>query len=88
MIYLPIITNMDPELFRRDILKSETEIIRVEISEFRGQKLLNIRSWYQDKNTKEFKPTQRGVTMRLEHYADLKAILLEAESEVQKYLSQ
>ncbi len=69
----------------KDIDKGNGEVIRVEISEFKGQQYLNIRTWYTDKEG-ELKPTQKGVTIRPEQFADLKAALLQAEGEIQRLL--
>ena len=46
----------------KDIDKGKGEIIRVEISEFKGKKLLNLRVWYTDANN-EYKPTQKGIAI-------------------------
>lgn len=70
----------------KDIDKGAGEIIRVEISEYRNQKYLNIRVWYTDKNSGEYKPTQKGVTIRPELFGELKEALLLAEAEVNQLL--
>lgn len=66
----------------RDIDKGGGEIIRVEVSEFRGQQYLNLRVWYTDKNSGEYKPTQKGVAVRLDLYDQLKQAVLDAEAEI------
>ncbi|MBX7059341.1 MAG: transcriptional coactivator p15/PC4 family protein [Leptospirales bacterium] len=71
----------------RDIEKGGGEIIRVEITDFKGQKLLNLRIWYTDKESGEKKPTQKGIALKPELYAQLKQAVLEAESEIQNILS-
>ena len=71
----------------RDIDKGGGEIIRVEVSEFRGQKYLNLRVWYTDKETNDFKPTQKGVAIRPDLYNELKAAVLDAEAEIQEILA-
>lgn len=68
----------------QDIDKGAGEIIRVEISEYKGQSYLNIRIWYTDKNSGEYKPTQKGVTIRPELFPALKEALLKAEPEIRK----
>ncbi len=68
----------------RDIEKGGGEIIRVEISEFRGKNYLNIRTWYTDRESGEYKPTQKGVSIRPDQYEELKAAILAAESELKK----
>ncbi|MEQ9364015.1 MAG: transcriptional coactivator p15/PC4 family protein [Leptospirales bacterium] len=66
----------------RDIDKGGGEIIRVEISEFRGQNYLNLRVWYTDKESGEYKPTQKGIAIRPELYSEIKAAILDAEREL------
>lgn len=66
----------------RDIDKGGGEIIRVEISEFRGQNYLNLRVWYTDKESGEFKPTQKGIAIRPELYPEIKKAILDAETEI------
>ena len=74
-------------LFRKDVPKGKGEIIRVEISEFKGQNYFNIRIWYTDKDSGEYKPTSRGVTLRPGLYSELKSAILEAEEVVQQLLA-
>ena len=60
----------------KDIKKNSGEIIRVEISEFQGKDLINIRIWYSTMNpdTGEpiFKPTPKGVALQVSEFAELK----------------
>jgi hypothetical protein len=60
----------------KDIKKNNNEIIRIEVSEFKGRDLINIRIWYQsiDPNSGEliFKPTQKGVTINIAEFEELK----------------
>ena len=71
-----------------DIDKGGGEIIRIETSEYRGKQYLNLRVWYTDKQSGEFKPTQKGVTLRPELYEELKEAVLKAEPEIQKMLAE
>lgn len=63
----------------RDIDKGKGEIIRVEISEFKGKKLLNLRVWYSDANG-EYKPTQKGIAISPELYEQVRDAINEAGS--------
>ena len=62
----------------KDIQRNNTEIIRIEISEFEGKDLINIRTWYRSKMIDEasgeyiYKPTQRGVTLDVSRFDELK----------------
>ena len=53
--------------------KNDNEIIRVDVSEFRGQELIGIRIWYSAIENGEFvyRPTQKGVTLQLSEFAEL-----------------
>jgi hypothetical protein len=54
-----------------DIEKNSREIIRVEVTEFKGRELINLRIWYSDFDG-SFKPTQKGVALDISQYAKLK----------------
>lgn len=62
----------------RDIDKGKGEIIRVEISEFKGNKYLNLRVWYTDSEG-EYKPTQKGIAIPVGLYSEVKDAVLAAE---------
>lgn len=63
----------------KDIDKGKGEIIRVEISEFKGKKLLNLRVWYTDANG-EYKPTQKGIAIPPDLYEQVKEAINAAGS--------
>jgi hypothetical protein len=54
-----------------DIEKNSREIIRVEVSDFKGKELINLRIWFQDFDG-GYKPTQKGITLDISQYDDLK----------------
>ncbi len=59
----------------KDIERNSKEIIRIEISEFKGKELINLRIWYQafDENgDMTYKPTQKGVAINISKYDELK----------------
>jgi hypothetical protein len=59
----------------KDIPKAGNEIVRIDISEFKGRELINIRIWYQsvdEKGNAVYKPTQRGVAINVAQYEELK----------------
>ena len=66
-----------------EIRKNAKEVIRFEISEFMGKELINIRIWYlaQDFNTGEsvYKPSQKGVTVNLSEFGELKEAIRRVE---------
>jgi len=58
----------------KDIQRNGNEIIRIEVSEFKGRELINIRIWYQTIIGGEvvYKPTQKGVTLNINEFSQLK----------------
>ncbi len=60
----------------KDIKRNNNEIIRVEVSEFKGRQLINIRIWYQAMDSGSgdvmYKPTQKGVTINISEFKELK----------------
>jgi len=60
----------------KDIQRNNNEIIRIEVSEFKGIELINIRIWYvagRDSNGNEiYKPTQKGVALNIAEFSELK----------------
>ena len=67
----------------KDIEKGAGEIIRVEVSEYQGKKYLNVRVWYTDKTSGEFKPTQKGVAIRPDQFDEIFAAIHAARAELQ-----
>lgn len=57
-----------------DIDKGRGEVIRVEVGEFKGKKLLHIRTWYTNE-AGELAPTKKGVAMSYEQFQKFKSIL-------------
>jgi hypothetical protein len=59
----------------KDIQKNNKEIIRIEVSEFKGMELINLRIWFQaidEKGNIAYKPSQKGVAINISHYEELK----------------
>lgn len=60
----------------KDIKKNNNEIIRIEVSEFKGRDLINIRIWYQSIDTGSgdlvYKPTPKGITLNISEFEELK----------------
>lgn len=58
----------------KDIRRNDREVIRIEISEFKGRELINLRIWYQaidERGNVVYKPTQKGVALDVSNYAEL-----------------
>ncbi len=59
----------------KDIERNNKEIIRIEVSEFKGMELINLRIWYQafdDKGNMVYKPSQKGIALNISKYNELK----------------
>lgn len=60
----------------KDIQRNTNEIIRIEVSEFKGRELINIRIWYlagRDADGNDiYKPTQKGVALNINEFSELK----------------
>ncbi len=65
-----------------DIKKNSGEIIRIDISEFKGKELINIRVWYLHASG-EYMPTQKGVAIDIGKYEELKTSI----EKIQDYLN-
>mmetsp|Transcript_12142 Transcript_12142/g.34235 ORF Transcript_12142/g.34235 Transcript_12142/m.34235 type:complete len:97 (-) Transcript_12142:106-396(-) len=48
---------------------------QVDVSEFKGKKLVNIREYYNDKETGERKPGRKGISLTKEQWEKLKAAI-------------
>jgi len=60
------------------IKKNDAVEIQINESEFNGRKFVNIRDYFLDKNTNQFKPTKKGVAMSPEIWEQ---VLLELKSQ-------
>ncbi len=63
----------------KDLDRGRGEVLRIEVSEYKGKKNLNLRIWYTDKEG-NLKPTQKGVTISPESYEEFKEAILQAGS--------
>lgn len=64
------------------IPKNGREEIRVTLEEFRGHQPLNLRVWY-DAGGDEYRPGNKGLSVRLDTLPSLRAALEAAESEAE-----
>ena len=60
--------------------KNKFEEVRVQIKEFKGYDLLDIRVYTTLKETEDKIPTGKGLSINVSHFQDLKKAILEAES--------
>ena len=48
--------------------KNSREQVHVRLKSYEGHPIIDIRVWYQDRQTEEWKPTQKGVSVSTELY--------------------
>ncbi len=66
-----------------DIERNDKEIIRIEVSEFKGKELINLRIWYYHQEG-EYRPTPKGVALDISKYEQLK----EAVDKIGEYIKE
>ncbi|MEI8176604.1 MAG: transcriptional coactivator p15/PC4 family protein [Candidatus Omnitrophota bacterium] len=66
----------------RSFGKNKFQEIRVSITEFQGNDLIDIRTWSQLKNSDEKTPTSKGVSINVKLYPVLKEAVLALEKEL------
>ncbi len=60
--------------------KNKFQEIRIGIREFKGNDLVDIRTWTMTQGTNEMVPTAKGVSINVSHFAELKKSLTEVEN--------
>lgn len=63
--------------------KNSREQVHVRLKEFEGHELIDIRIWYPDRETEEWKPSSKGIAISTELYD----ALVEAVNRVGDYLA-
>ena len=75
----------------KDIQRNAGEIIRIEVSEFKGKELINIRIWYlagRDSSGNDiYKPTQKGVALNISEFHELRDGINKLEAYINDKLS-
>jgi len=64
--------------------KNKFEEIRVQIKEFKGYDLVDIRVFAGSKDGEEKVPTGKGISINVSHFLELKKALLDAEEVLRK----
>lgn len=62
--------------------KNKFQEIRVGITEFQGNDLIDIRTWTQRPDSEEKTPTAKGVSINVKLYPELKEAVLALENEL------
>ena len=58
-------------------IKNKNSLIRIQIREYRGKQYLDIRKFYLDKDTEEFKPTPKGISIPMDRANEVLTIARE-----------
>jgi hypothetical protein len=66
-----------------EFMKNSRETVRVGLSEFKGYKLLQLRSWAKAEDGTQI-PTKSGLSLQIHLIAELRAALNEAEARARK----
>ncbi len=61
------------------INRGQTQQIQFRVNEFKGSNYIDIRTYYFDENSEEFKPTRKGISIPVELYEELKEALAKVE---------
>ena len=64
--------------------KNKFQEIRVGISEYQGNDLIDIRTWTLPKGSEEMAPTAKGISINVKLYPELKEAVLAMEKELKE----
>lgn len=56
-----------------DVPKNSREVLRIQLTEFKGYELVNLRIWYRPDDGDELRPGNKGFTLRVEKLLELRA---------------
>lgn len=56
--------------------KNSREQVHIHLKQFEGHPIIDIRVWYQDRETEQWRPTQKGVSVSTELYDALSEAIL------------
>lgn len=68
----------------REWAKTDSEVIRVELSTYKGESRINARVWYTDSKTGELEAGKNGLNLPIEHLRKLSKALTRAVKEAEK----
>jgi len=80
---------MDQEKILAEFTKNANERVRISFCTFKGKRLVNLRVYYNAaEEGEEWRPTQKGLTLRREQIPELKEAVLKADMEWEKELAR
>ena len=62
---------MNKENLITQIKKNSNEVYRIYEKEYEGYKFIDVRIYYQDRKTQEWKPTTKGISIMTDKVADI-----------------
>ena len=68
----------------QEFMKNAGEKVRIELGEFKGRAMINVRVYYPGEAEDEWKPSHKGITMSSELIPDLKGAIDKATEEWEK----
>ena len=73
-------TQVNPEIIA-DVQRSETEVIRISTREYKGVSYVDLRVFFKDKQSGEYRPTKKGLTVKKDQIHEVaKAVCLAEEA--------
>ena len=54
----------------KEIRKNKSEVIRIQLKEYKEHKLIDLRVWYEDEEG-EYKPTKKGISIMPNNVEDI-----------------
>jgi Transcriptional Coactivator p15 (PC4) len=58
-----------------EVPKNSREVLRVELTEFKGHQLVSLRIWYRPEDDQDLRPGNKGFAMRVEKLPELAAAI-------------
>lgn len=64
--------------------RNQDESVFVTLRDYKNKKYVDLRVFFQPKDSEEMKPTKKGLTLGIEHLSELKKGILICEKQLQK----
>lgn len=72
----------DPILDAYDREDRESQQVRAQVSEFKGQKYFSLRSWYPAEPSGEYKPGKNGINLPVDEYPKFRELIAALDAEL------
>jgi hypothetical protein len=67
----------------KEIRKNKSEVIRIQLKEYKEHKLIDLRVWYEDENG-EYKPTKKGISFNRNLSVNVSNAIINVMSDIDK----